>query len=138
MDKESGGPLKVGRISIYVETSLGLDLKKGIFVYILEEDLNALASSRPNGYLKMVEEISVIIKEPDFARQLGENELEFIRFYWKNGAFSAVKAKLHFDQGLGFWTYKGIENFKPLDPSLCKADPYIRVEKKSVTLKKAN
>ena len=57
--------LKVGKILPNVEQAFHTSFAYDVNIYYLEQDLNALASKHPNSYLKMVEEISRILENPD-------------------------------------------------------------------------
>lgn len=89
--KESGGPIKIGRISLAVERALGVSLTSDVGIYMEEGDLNALAAARPANYLELIDEIAKITKSPDFVHyQQQEEVIEFVRFYFKAGKFQMV------------------------------------------------
>lgn len=66
--------IKVGRISSNVERGLKITLVSNPSVYLNEEFLNLLARKRPNSYPNDIEEISKLIKKPNFVFYLKENK----------------------------------------------------------------
>jgi hypothetical protein len=88
MDQE---PVKLGRINRAVEKALKEDFGEEVWIYLLAEDLDKMASKWPTIYLSRISEASKIIKTPDYAAYLEkEDTLYFIKEYLKDGHFQKV------------------------------------------------
>jgi hypothetical protein len=88
MDQE---PVKLGRINRAVEKALKEDFGEEVWIYLLAEDLDKMASKWPSVYLSRISEASKIIKSPDYAAYLPkENTLYFIKEYLRDGHFQKV------------------------------------------------
>lgn len=66
--------IKVGRISSAVERGLRITLASNPSIYLNEDFLNLLARKRPDSYPNDIEEISKLIKKPNFVFYLKENK----------------------------------------------------------------
>lgn len=84
--------LKIGRITRNVEKALGLSLTSSVLVYADESFLDKLTRDHPERYLKIMEEVSSLLKKPDFV-SFNEKKEEFVylRVYCKEGNFKIGK-----------------------------------------------
>ena len=100
--------IKVGRIARAIERALGLSLTGEVAIYMRDKDLNKLARKRPTSYLRQIEEIGVIIKNPDFVCFSTENEeFVFAKGYVRDGQLSLVFVRVK--RGKMRWYVEGIE-----------------------------
>jgi hypothetical protein len=84
-------PLKLGRLSAHLEKTVGHDFGTNIFVFVSAEKLDEMAQKWPDSYLGKVEEISRIIRHPDYvAYAEKEATLFLIKEYIKDGLFRKV------------------------------------------------
>jgi hypothetical protein len=92
MDKE---PVKLGRINRAVEKALNEDFGEEVWIYLLAEDLDKMASKWPTIYLSRISEAAKIIKSPDYAGYVEKKQtLYFIKEYLKDGRFQKVALSL--------------------------------------------
>ena len=95
MDSIGEGPLKLGRISRKVEKALGLSLVCDVNIYLPQPQLDQLAASRPHDYLKRLDEISGICRDPDYVRYDESNDtFIYLKEYIKDGVFLKVAVDL--------------------------------------------
>ena len=102
-------PIKVGRIARAIERALDISLTGEVAIYMKEEEINAMAAKRPSSYLKQLEEIGSILKNPDFVCFDAEKEtFVFTRSYIREGILNMVYLKVKRLQQR--WYVHGIEN----------------------------
>ena len=100
-------PIKVGRIARSTERALGLSLTGEVSIYISASELDAIARRMPNGYLRFLQEVTSILKNPDFVSFDGQKEeFAYMRFYFKNGSFSALYLYVGRGEEVGKWYFK--------------------------------
>ena len=108
-EKVSGGPIKIGRISVAAEKAVGISLTSGVAIYMEEKVLNALAETHPSTYLKVIDEIAKITKNPDFVHYEERGDaFEFVRFYFKSGKFQMVSTHVKHLGRPKKWLYQGM------------------------------
>ena len=74
---------------------MGLSFASSVLIYVEEEALNKMASRRPSSYLKDLEEISSIIKSPDYVLYREDvDEFYFLKEYLKNHEFKKVLVRI--------------------------------------------
>ena len=102
-------PIRIGRIARATERALGLSLTGEVGIFMNAKDLDALASKRPNDYLKVLEEIGQIIHDPDFVSFDDKKEsIRYVKFYFKEGAFSAVAVGIKKSGRPAKWRYENL------------------------------
>ena len=101
-------PIRLGRIKTIVQKALNWKGDIDPNVYYLPEDLDALAAKYPDTYLRKVEEIHNILKDPDFASG-DENKVILFRTYYHERKFVTVGIALERHEK---WLCKGFTNLK--------------------------
>ena len=92
-------PLKVGRINRATERALDISLSGDVNIYLREEQLNDIASKRPDTYLAYIEELSSILRKPDFVSFDSERQSFFYcRAYAQSGAVQLVFLEVTHEQ----------------------------------------
>ncbi len=100
-------PIKVGRIARSTERALGLSLTGEVSIYIAETELDAIARKMPTGYLRFLQEVTSILKNPDFVCfDQKKEEFAYMRFYFKGGSFSSLYLYVGRGQEVGKWYFK--------------------------------
>ncbi|MCR5490908.1 MAG: hypothetical protein K6F32_02130 [Bacilli bacterium] len=118
-------PIKVGRIPIAVERACKLRLASQVGIYMSDEKVSELATSRPDSYLKAIEEISSITHDPDYVGYIrDESTFVFLKAYKKKGVFMWIGVKVVHEGAPKQWMFRelrryGAEELKELD---AKAD----------------
>lgn len=106
MDSIGEGPLKLGRISRKVEKALGLSLVCDVNIYLPQPQLDQLAASRPHDYLKRLDEISGICRDPDYVRYDESNDtFIYLKEYIKDGVFLKVAVDLTHEGDPKRWVF---------------------------------
>jgi hypothetical protein len=83
------------------KSALGKIFGEEVWIYLLAEDLDKMASKWPTIYLSRISEASKIIKTPDYAAYLEkENTLYFIKEYLKDGDFQKVALSVKKDKAV--------------------------------------
>lgn len=83
--------LKIGRINRATERALGISLSGDVNIYMSNEELDKIAAKRPHDYLRYTQEITTILKTPDFVSfDIGPQSFYFGRFYPQEDRFSWV------------------------------------------------
>ena len=102
-------PIKVGRIARAIERALGLSLTGEVAIYMSAADVDALASKRPGTYLKQLEEVGSILKNPEFVcfDQASET-FSYTRSYIREGHLNMVYVRVRRRQMR--WYVEAIEN----------------------------
>ena len=72
--------VKIGRVNRGVERALHLALPNDVSVWMREETLNRMAEELPDAYLRRIEGIQDLIKNPDFVAYDDEKDQ---LVYWK-------------------------------------------------------
>lgn len=102
-------PIKVGRIARAIERALGLSLTGEVAIYMSAQEVDALAAKRPSTYLRQLEEVGSIIKNPDFVCFDAPSEtFSFTRSYIREGVLNMVYVKVR--RKAMHWYVEGIEN----------------------------
>ena len=105
-------PIKVGRIPIAVERALNLRLASQVGIFMSEEKVSELAASRPSGYLKAMEEISLIAHHPDFAGFIrDESRFLFLRTYCNKGKFVFVGVSVIHEGVPKLWMFDSMKTY---------------------------
>ena len=87
--------IKIGKISKKMEEAFNLAFASDINVYIRPAFLDALATRRPESYLKTIEEMKSIIKNPDIIYYSKTNTcFGFLRLYPSAQGFLVVFIKV--------------------------------------------
>lgn len=125
-------PIKVGRIARAIERALGLSLTGEVAIYMRDKDLNALAAKRPTSYLRQIEEIGAILKNPDFVCFASETEeFSFVKGYIREGQLSLVFVRVKRWQTR--WYVEGIETgLKALMPLTYRKAKFVRPQYKKL------
>lgn len=90
--------VKLGKVSKDLQRKLNVDFSSDDKVYILEKELDVIASSDPDGYLAKIHEASFIIREPDIVFFDAEkNLMHFVKLYFINEMFRIVGVSCHKD-----------------------------------------
>ena len=93
MKESETNNLKVGRISAATLKALSVSITGELNVYIGQRRLDELAQDRPKSYLKFIEEVTKILKKPDFVCfDKEKEEFHYVRAYFLSGMFSFVFA----------------------------------------------
>lgn len=99
MEEKTVEPIKLGRIPKNVERSLDTSFPIQPFVYIDESGANELARKKPDTYLKIVENVSILIKDPDFGGyDEKEKSLYLFRDYITKDGFRKAGVKLKIEK----------------------------------------
>ena len=100
-------PIKIGRIARPIERALNISLTGEVSIYMSSSDLDAIAQKRPNSYLKYLEELGAILKNPDFVSFCADHEeMAFVKAYFQDGGFSFVKLTIQRLGAPARWFYK--------------------------------
>ncbi|GEM_PF-6353418 len=88
--------VKLGKITKDIQRKLGVDFGDKDKVYILENELNAIANSDPDGYLNKIHEASIIIQKPDIVFYSKEKKvIHLVKLYFVNECFNIVGVSLN-------------------------------------------
>lgn len=88
-------PIKIGRVNRLVERTLGISLNGDVNVYVKEDYVASIAKARPTEYLHFLEELTDILKKPDFVSFHIENEtFIYAKTFIKDGAVVLVCIKV--------------------------------------------
>ena len=102
-------PIRIGRIARATERALSLSLTGEVNIYMEAKELDALAAKRPNDYLKVLEEIGQMIHDPDFVSFHRESQsIQYVKFYYKEGALSAVCVTIKKKGRPSKWRYESL------------------------------
>lgn len=85
--------IKVGRISSRVERTLGISIVKDVEVYMLEQKLDEFAKAYPKDYLRKIDCVTTVLRQPDFVAMSHDNgAIAFIRIEvsTKNAFFGSM------------------------------------------------
>jgi hypothetical protein len=128
MDPSFSGPIKIGRINSKVERALGLSLVSDVAVYLEEKDLDHLATIRPNDYLKTIDEITGILKSPDYVRyEEKADSILYLKEYIKGGLFTKVAVEIVHEGTPKVWRFNKLFCLgEELTKTLNAAKPFVR------------
>lgn len=83
--------VKLGKVTKDLQRKIGVDFGDKGKIYILEKELDVIATTDPSGYLAKVHEASFIIQKPDIVFFDEErNKLHFVKLYFINDMFRIV------------------------------------------------
>lgn len=121
-------PIRIGRIARATERALNLSLTGEVNIYMDTKELDALAAKRPNDYLKVLEEIGQIIHDPDFVSfNREEQTIRYVKFYYKEGALSAVAVNVKKKGRPSKWRYESLSTLGRFSiPSVQQDVSYVR------------
>jgi len=105
MQSEDKKSVRLGKVSKSVEKALGIPFTTGNSVYLLNEDADALAKKRPKHYLREIEEMSEILKNPDWVTFVKEEGIFYVKEYIKDGRFRHVLLHLKQKGRPKKWSY---------------------------------
>ncbi len=107
--KDKKGPLRLTRVPRGAERAWELSLANNVWVYISEEDLDALCKSRPDSYLGALEQISSIIAHPDFVSfDEKQDTFHFCKCYFASGSLMPAYVKVEHRGKPQKWFFAGL------------------------------
>ena len=105
----SNEPIKIGRINRSSIRALKISLTGELSIYMSAKELDAIAVKRPHDYLSVIEELSHIVREPDYvAFQKRPERLIYGKTFFRDGAFQNVYLSIGRGQTPGKWYYEGM------------------------------
>ena len=111
--------IKIGKISKKMEEAFNLAFASDINVYIRPAFLDALAARRPESYLKTIEEMKSIIKNPDIIYYSKDDTcFGFFRLYPSSSGFQVILIKVSPQGRPKVWA---VEEMRRVGDAECKA-----------------
>ena len=108
--------LKIGKISPLVESAFRSAFAVDPNIYFLQKDLDALAIKYPSRYLRVVEEISHIIEDPDLICYSSKGMFYiYFRLYSASNRFRVLGVRFSLKGHPNVWTVDGMREYKDQD-----------------------
>ena len=135
--QQPSASIKIGRISKEVEKAFSLTLACDVSIFLEENDMNELASAKPNRYLEVIHEMTEIIKKPDLV-YFDRNAFQFIyfRFYASHKGFHPMGIRVGLQNHPNVWTMLHMGWYRNEDcKNLAKNGSFKRIRKERASRK---
>ena len=116
MNNTKNQSLKIGKISTAVEVAFNSAFAIRPDIYFLQEDLDRLASTYPERYLRLLEEYIQIIQSPDLVCYCKEEMFYiYFRLYAQKGRFRVLGIRILLKGKPNVWAIDGLREYKNED-----------------------